>query len=132
MNSEWVTNLHELGIWQDETFALLLHLSHVPPHVVTLLLDRRQRKTTLLLRLAAYFKQHGKTICILTLSKRTLERFQMFISYEQKSYDVCLIDEADFSVHLKDINRARFTVITTSNANFALGTVVRIPFFDQL
>lgn len=107
MNSEWVTNLPELGIWQDETFALLLHLSSVP-HFVTLLYPRRTGKTTLLLRLAAYFKQHGKTIRILTLSKRTLERFQLFISLEQKSYDVCLIDEADFSVNLKDIKTQKF------------------------
>jgi hypothetical protein len=129
MNSEWVTNLEELGIWQDETFALLLHLSHVR-HFVTLFLDRRQGKTTLLLKLAAHFKQHGKTIRILTLSKRTLERFQMFISPKQKSYDVCLIDDVDFCLNLNDINMATFTVTTTSNPNFALGTVIRIPFFE--
>ena len=129
MNSEWVTNLHKLEVWQVETFALLLHLSSMP-HFVTLLYPRRAGKTTLLLRLAAHFKQHEKTIRVLTTCKRTLKPFEPFISPTQKSYDVCLIDEAEFSANLKDLNCALFTVITTSNANFALGTVIRIPFFE--
>ena len=65
---------------------------------ITLLLERRQGKTTLLLGLAEYFKQHGKTVQVLAPSMRTLEQFKPFISPPSANgkYDVCLVDDAEY------------------------------------
>ena len=109
MNSEWVANLEELAIWQDETFKLLLHLLNCgSSKFVTLFIDRRQGKTTLLLRLAAYFKQHGKTIQVFTPGIRTIEQFQSFISPPCASgtYDVCFIDDVEYCANIRKLTIA--------------------------